>query len=284
MLNNSQDQIADSGSTAIQAGRDVNYHGLSVTEVRELCTLFLKSNFPELREEAKRTAEEHVRAFASALETKLVNEAASIVLDKFKDPDVQAAINDAVQATARKGPAANPAILCSLIAERVAQNSNAYKDVVISEAVQAAPRLTSAQISLLSFIHFATSFNITNTPNVAALEYFGQKAIAFSSPGFSLSESQRRHLQYAGVASIDDTYEGDIYKLVYKFRYNYLNYPSQQAFKQALIAEAPSYAKVLDQFNAEKLLKVNLTSVGYAIAIANTSNYLGELDYNLWIK
>lgn len=239
MLNKPQDQIVDGGSTAIQAGRDVNYHGLSVAEVRELCTLFLRNDFPELREEAKRTAEEHVRSFASALEAKLVNDAASIVLEKFKEPDVQAAINDAVQATARKGAAANPEILCTLISERVAQKSNSYKDIVVSEAVQATPRLTSAQISLLSFVHFIKSITIQNMPNVAALEYFGQIALAFSSPGFSLSESQRQHLQYAGVASVNNLFGGDIYEQLNKASYKYLNYPDGNAFKQALTAGAP---------------------------------------------
>ena len=63
MLGDKQEQSADTGSTAIQAGRDVHYHGLSVTEVRDLCVLFLRNNFPELREEARRTAEKHVKSF-----------------------------------------------------------------------------------------------------------------------------------------------------------------------------------------------------------------------------
>ena len=284
MLNSPQDQIVEGGSTAIQAGRDVNYHGLAVAEVRELCTLFLKNNFPELREEARRTAEEHVRAFASTLETRLVNDAASIVLDKFKEPDVQAAINDAVQATARKGAAANPTILSTLISERVAQKSNSYKDIVISEAVQAAPRLTSAQISLLSFVHFIKSITIQHMPSAAALESYGQIALAFSSPGFGLSESQRQHLQYAGVASVNNLFGGDIYEELNKASYKYFGHADGSAFKQAISSGAPSFAKLLDQFNTENLFPINLTSVGQAIAIANISNYLGKLDYTIWLK
>ncbi len=284
MLNSPQDQIVEGGSTANQAGRDIIYNGLSVSEVRELCALFLKNNFPELQEEARRTTEEYVKAFALNLEARLVNDAASIVLDKFKQPDVQAAINDAVQATARKGAAANPEILCALISERVAQKSNSYKDIVISEAVNVAPRVTAAQISLLSFVHFIRSVTIQNMPNAAALEPFGQIALHFSSPGFELSESQRQHLQYAGVASVNNLYGGDIYEELNKASYRYFGHNDVSEFKQALSSGAPSFAKLLDQFNTENLFPINLTSVGQAIAIANISNYLGKLDYTIWLK
>lgn len=284
MLGDKQEQSADTGSIAIQAGRDVHYHGLSVTEVRDLCVLFLRNNFPELREEARRTAEEHVKSFANTLEQKLVNDAASIVLEKFREPDVQAAINDAVQASARKGPAANPAILSTLISERVAKNTNDYKDIVLSEAVQVVPRLTGPQVALMSFVHFVMSVIIQKMPNVAALEGVGQVALRFSSPGFGLSESQKQHIQYAGAASVNNLLGGDIYDAYAKQAYAYLGFVDGASLKTALATQAPSFAKLLDQFASDNLWTVQLTSVGQAIAIANISNFLGKLDYTIWLK
>ncbi len=284
MLGDKQEQSAESGSTAIQAGRDVHYHGLSVTEVRDLCVLFLRNNFPELREEARRTAEEHVKSFANTLEQKLAIDAASIVLEKFREPDVQAAINDAVQASARKGAAANPAILSTLISERVARNTNDYKDIVLSEAVQVVPRLTGAQVALMSLVHFVTSVTIQKTPNVGALEGFGQVALRFSSPGFGLSESQKQHIQYAGAASVNNLLGGDIYDAYAKQGYAYLGFADGASLKTALASQAPSFAKLLDQFATDNLWTVQLTSVGQAIAIANISNFLGKLDYMIWLK
>ena len=284
MLGDKQEQSADTGSTAIQAGRDVHYHGLSVTEVRDLCALFLRNNFPELREEARRTAEEHVKSFANTLEQKLINDAASIVLEKFREPDVQAAINDAVQASARKGPAANPAILSTLISERVAKSTNDYKDIVLSEAVQVVPRLTGPQVALMSFVHFVKSTVIQNLPNVAALEGHGQVALRLSSPGFGLSESQKQHIQYAGAASVNNLLGGDIYDLYAKQAYAYLGFVDGASLKTALAAQAPSFAKLLDQFASDELWTVQLTSVGQAIAIANISNFVGKLDYTNWLK
>jgi hypothetical protein len=283
MLGDKQQQTTEGSSTAIQAGRDVTIHGLSVSEVRELCVLFLRNNFPELREEARRTAEEHVRAFAATLENRLVNDSASIVLEKFREPDVQAAINDAVQASARKGNGANPHILSTLISERVARQTNDFKDMVLSEAVQVVPRLTGPQIALLSFVHFARSVVVQRLPGIAALEPFGQTASRFSSPGFGLSEAQKQHLQYAGAASVNNILGGDIFDIQSQ-EYKYFGITGAAAFKEELGKHAPSYQRLLDQFTADNLFAINLTSVGQAIAIANISNHLGRLDYTIWLK
>lgn len=283
MLGDKQQQNTEGNSTAIQAGRDVHIHGLSPSEVRELCVLFLRDNFPQLREEARKTAEEHVKTFAATLENRLVNDAASIVLEKFREPDVQAAINDAVQASARKGQAANPHILSTLIAERVARQTNDFKDMVLSEAVQVVPKLTSPQIALLSFVHVVRSVVFLALPNIAGLEPFGKTAIQFSSTGFGLSESQKQHLQYAGAASVNNILGGNIFEML-NTNYKYFGLANGAAFKEEIGNNAPSYLRLIDQFTEDKLFAVNLTSVGQAIACANISNYLGKLDYTIWLK
>ena len=279
-----QDQQADNGSTAILAGRDVNYQGLSVAEVKEICILVLRDNFPQLREDARITAEKHVKTFADLLENRIVNDAASIVLEKFREPDVQASINDAVQASARKGQAANPEILSTLISERVARNTNDYKDIVLSEAVQVVPRLTRSQICLLSFIHFVKSVAVQNLQNMGGLDPFGRQALLFCRPGYELSQSQWQHIQYAGAASINYLLGGDIYEALEEGTYKYLAPPEGISFKDAIAHQAPSYGSILDQFNSENLFRVELTSVGQAIAIANISNFIGKLDYTIWLK
>jgi hypothetical protein len=283
MLGDKQEQITEVGSTALQAGRDINVHGLSVSDVRELCVLFLRDNFPKLREEAKRTAEEHVRMFANGLEQRIANDAASIALEKFKEPDVQAAINDAVQASARRGPAANPNILATLISERVARQSSDYKDMVLSEAVHAVSKLTGQQIALLSFVHAARSMVYRGLSSVAGLEQVGKIALMYSAPGFGLSESQKQHLQYSGTASVNNILGGDIFDLQSQ-EYKYLGFEGATPFKAALATSAPAYLVLLDQFNKDNLFAINLTSVGQAIALANISNFVGKLDYSIWLK
>lgn len=52
----------------------------------------------------------------------------------------------------------------------------------------------------------------------------------------------------------------------------------------ALATGAPSYLKLLEQFTTDKLFAISLTSVGQAIALANISNFIGKLDYTIWLK
>lgn len=124
---------------------------------------------------------------------------------------------------------------------------------------------------------------VQGLPSVGALEQYGQAAIRFSTEGFGLSESQKQHLQYAGAASVNNILGGDIYD-IQNTEYKYFGIANGGAFKEELGKHAPSYFRLLEQFAKDNLFAVNLTSVGQAIAIANISNYLGRMDYTIWLN
>ncbi len=283
MIGDKQTQSAEGSATALQAGRDIHVYGLSASDVYEICALCLRENFPKLKEEALRIAENNVKDFAEILQKRLTDTFSSIAIEKLKDPDVQAAINDAVQASARKGISANPQVLTTLISERVAKNSDAFKDIVLSEAVRIVPRLTAQQIALLSFVHFVCSMRYPSLISIKDLELVGQAALRFSSAGFGLSDSQKQHLQYAGVASVNNILSGDIFDIQCK-EYARFGLAGGVAFKEELARYAPSYSRLLEQFSQENLFAIHLTSVGQAIALAHASNYSGSMDYSIWIK
>ncbi len=286
MLGKNQDQKVAENSSAIQAGGNVTVNnGLSVAEVKELCLLFLRDNFPALREEAIREAEDNVREFAQELERKIVQNAHFITLEKFKDPDVQAAINDAVQSSARRGKKANTNVLVDLISERASVSSSDFKDIVISEAVNVVPKLTQEQISYLSFIHFMTHCGRNGLRHVSQLEHFSFMALNSVSAGFGLSDSQKRHIQFAGTCSIMSMMHIDIYDGWINSLFKDLGYTDKEKFKSDVAQFSPSTKRLLEEFDKDsKGGQVTLTSVGQAIAIANLSKSLGRLDYSIWIK
>lgn len=286
MLGKSQNQKVAGNSTAIQANGNVTVNnGLSVAEVKELCLLFLKDNFPALREEAIREAEGNVREFAQELEQKIVQNAQFITLEKFKDPDVQAAINDAVQSSARRGKKANTSVLVDLISERASVSSSDFKDIVLSEAVNVVPKLTQEQISYLSFIHYMTHCGRNGLQHVSQLEPSSIMALNAVSAGFGLSDSQKRHIQFAGTCSIMSMMHIDIYEGWTNTLYKNLGYTDKEKFKSDVDQFSPSTKKLLEEFDKDsKGGQVTLTSVGQAIAIANLSKSLGRLDYSIWIK
>ena len=237
MLSNKQEQKVGSESTAILAGGNVTLtqnNGLSVAEVKELCLLFLRENFPALREEANKVAESNVQKFAASLESKIIEKSVEIVLEKFGDPDVQAAINDAVQANARKGEKSNPSVLVDLITERASFSTNDFKDIVLSEAITVVPKITKPQISYLSFTHYMTNMSCSSLQHVSQLEPYSKAALSAVFPGFNLSDSQKRHLQYAGACSIATMMGVDIYDGWMNKLYKYMGYTNLEIFKSDL--------------------------------------------------
>lgn len=265
------------------AGRADDLYGLAASDVGEFCALFLRDNFPQLGQEARRLAHEQVQSFAMVLEQRLVLDADGIDLEKFRQADVQAALNDAVQACARRGSGAHPQILSALISERVARQSNEFKDLVLSETVLAAPRLTGPQIALLSFLHIMTAMSFQGLRGVEGLEVMGQTVLQLAGPGFNLSDSQKQHMQYAGAAIVTKGQGGDLYESQSQL-YKYLGIVGRQAFREALERTAPTYLRLIEQFTSENLFQINLTSVGQAIALANLTNHLARLDYGIWLK
>lgn len=287
MLGKKQEQRTEENSTAIQAGGDVNLtqnNGLMFSEVKELCLLFLRDNFPALRDEAVREAQSNVEIFATKLESELAHKIGSIALEKFRDPDVQAMINDAVQASARKGVKANPSVLIDLISERASIANDDFKDIVLSEAVLVVPKLTNAQISYLSFIHFMTSCSIGGLNHISGLEHHSKLALNAVSLGFNLSDSQKKHIQYAGACSIASMMYVDIYD-VWSDIYKDLGYTSKEDLKVDIDKYCPTTKTLLEQFEENSVGgQITLTSVGQAIAIAHLSKSIGHLDYNIWIN
>ena len=290
MKSDKQEQKVGSDSTAIQAGGDVTItqnKGLSVAEVKELCLLFLRENFPILREEARKEAEENVQKFAVSLESKIIERSEEILLEKFADPDVQAAINDAVQANARKGERANPSILVDLIIERTSFTKDDFRDIVLSEAITVVPKLTKSQISYLSFIHYMTKMHVKDRKHISQLEQYSRTILSAVSESFDLSESQKKHIQYTGACSILSVVglEIDVYDIWMNHHYKDMEYTDIEKFKSDLAGFSPSSKILLDVFDKDnKNNVVTLTSVGQAIAIANLSMIVGKMDYSIWLK
>lgn len=281
-----QAQSAAAGSVAIQAQGDVTFNsGLAVAEVRELCVLFLRDNFPKLREEARLAAEEHVRIFANQLEQRVAQNAHVLAAEKFRDPDVQGMINDAVQATARRGAAAKGDLLTDLIAERVSVGSAPFKDMVLAEAVHVVPKLTDSQVSFITHVHFVKSVRAPGAP-LAALEKLATDVLRLISAGFGLSEPQRQHIQYAGACSYNSLMgmeEAGLYDEMQKSNPQ-IPIPSGVSFKETIEKAAPNWARIIQQFATGGLIQCNLTSVGQAVALANLRKVLPGLDYSIWLK
>lgn len=106
------------------------------------------------------------------------------------------------QASARRGKKANTNVLVDLITQRASVSDNDFKDIVLSETFLVVPKLTKEQISYLFFIHYMTHCGMNGLQHISQLEHNSRLALNAVSPGFGLSDSQKRHIQFAVTCSI----------------------------------------------------------------------------------
>ncbi|MFA9287432.1 LPO_1073/Vpar_1526 family protein [Comamonas sp. SY3] len=281
VLGKSQDQTVGENSTALQAGRDIHYHGLSLADVQTACAFFMENNFPRLQEAARVKAEENVREFALKISEDLQKEAVKVLVEKFTDPDVQATMNDAVKACARKGEAASPEVLSRLLVHRMEDNTP-FLDTVLGEAVTVVPKLSKSQLAFLAYVLISRYVSLV-FPSFAMLEHMGRSALPIAQPGFGLSLPQKLHLQYAGTVTVNSFRGGDIYENLYEAYGNRLDVKSVDELKNVLKFYCPSFSILMENFAANKLYEVDLTSVGYAIAITLLRPSL-PLDFSIWLN
>lgn len=282
MFGSNQDQNVGSGGTAIQATGNVNY-GMSFTEVAELCQLLHDKNFPILRAEAKAVAEERVRQFAEGLGKQIANAAYKIDVSQFKDPDVQACLNDAVISAARRGQASNPEMLCKLIVERLSNKTDTFKDIVIAESLQIVPKLTEQHINILCIVHVVQSVYFKGLASLSELELFANDIKPIFQSNLDLSETQKRHMQYTGACTYNSSQVINPYENLFN-GYKTIGYKNLDAFTSAFKSEAPIYDEMIKNYGAHYLFNLSLTSVGQAIALARLNTYIRqEFDFNIWI-
>ncbi|SPD47509.1 LPO_1073/Vpar_1526 family protein [Cupriavidus neocaledonicus] len=281
MFGDKQGQQVGSGAIAVQAGGNIQF-GPSIREMREVFELLLQANFPVLREEARAAAIESANEFIRKMEKKIIESSARINPARFRDPDVQATMNDAVQASARRGASANQEILCELISQRISTHAGDYKDIVISEAVQVVPKLTAQQISLLTLVHFVRHIRVVSDNPLAPHEALAKGVASFCAPSDNISDSQKAHIQYAGAGLHINGFTSDPYENLFE-DYKDRGFADVSALKASLSA-CPAIESLYEQYIRNKLGSMTLTSVGQAIALSKIAGVVPDLDFSIWLK
>ena len=269
----SKKRIGD-GSVGIQAEHDVTVNvGLTVAEVRELTQLFLKENFPLLRQDAMEIARSYVAQLMAEFEAQFARRFQEIDTNKFRDPDVQYTLNEAVIETAKRGERANIDLLVTLILERVSKEGGDLFSLACSDAVKVVPRLTRSMIDFLTvanfFEHmFLKTFNsITDYEESAKLLYPVVKA-ASSVTGWQVQylESQRClvHL-FIGRNSVYNQL---------KLKYPALKDTSEEQIKKDIMEKTTYFRDFVHLFEEHRMNFIRITLVGQLIAAVNYNRYL----------
>lgn len=277
-VNRSENVVQVAGNVEIN-----NRYGLAVSEVKELAQIFMRENFPVLREEAIAVAQANVQQFLGDFEHKLVQSIGRIDLNKFRDPDVQSSLNDAVLATAKKGTRCNSDLLAELVIERLNSASSDYVSLVVSEAIQVVPRLTPEQIGFLTLAFFMTSTKMTSAKSLNDFQPLASVVLLASHNSFGISESQKSHLSYAGCSTMLQFMSNSAYS-IWKANYDFLKDIPDEELKKTIEKDFPVLHTLAKAFDDTQLGQITLTSVGKVIGLANLAKHFPGLEYKNWLS
>jgi hypothetical protein len=280
-------KIIGDGSVGIQAGGDVAVQlGLAVSEVRELTELFLKENFPRLREDARATARSYVVEFADQFCSTLARRHLEIQADRFRDPDIQSTINDAVIETAKRGQRANLDILAELVVERLRSDGDeeGLASLACAEAVKVVPRLSRRQIDFLAVMLYLQYMTIQNVGNVQHFEFTAKAMLPVCRNMSGLSGWHAQYLE-AVKCLVHLWIGGNDITLDLMQKYPAIGHMSSDDLKLLLKEQAPAFHEMADVYRAHRMHFSRLTLTGQMIAAIRVNQVMpGAADLSTLVK
>ena len=164
MKSPNQTQKSGSGSKNIQIGQ-LNSYGISVADVKEICTDLFKNNFEELAGQAMVTAVERNEFITDKIIEKLQSKNPDGI-GVAADPDFQSSVFSVQREFAKSGDENAAELLTDLLVERSKITSRNLQQIVLNEALLVVPKLTAAQINALVLIFY---FSYTGSYKHASL-------------------------------------------------------------------------------------------------------------------
>lgn len=203
MLSKDQEQNVAEGSTAIQAGGNVNITktGLTYAEVRDVALDVFRANFYELAGVAKETAKARAEEITEGFLSKLQKEHPA-GLEKSHDPDFQYALFTVQKEYARNGDKDLGDLLVDLLVDRSKQEQRDILQIVLNESLSTAPKLTESQLAVLAVIFlfkYTQNFGIGNHQMLA--EDLDKHVAPFVSK-IVKNMACYQHLEFSGCGAI----------------------------------------------------------------------------------
>ncbi|MQR86397.1 hypothetical protein GFV16_10780 [Bacillus megaterium] len=282
LRNNKYEQSGGQNSINLQ-GENVHYHGLTYSDAKEIAQDVFEKNFRELSTEAGEIAKQRANEVLDEIMIKLekIEEKA---LESFKDPDVQYQIFNVQKEYARNGDKNLAEMLTDLLVERVKESDRNLKQILLNESISVLPKLTSAQVNILTWIFLLRRVKNTQVESLGHLQnYFQQfyNPVPLESAETQLTANYL-HLQYAGCGSVS---LGEIsLEKIFCEGYPHL-FPTEVEVIPAISQLSPKVAAIAHLWNNTSMKSFELTSVGITIAHSNLCRLTNSnLDLSIWLN
>lgn len=197
-------QKSGDNSTNIQAENVQINNGISYTDVKEIVMDIsndvFKSNFIKLRDLAAETASARATFITEEFLKKMSSENPAFI-NKFKDPGFQDTFFNAQKEYAKSGKKELGDILTNLLVDKAKQKNEQLIDIVLSESISIAPKLTEEQLNILSVLFLMKNVKL-GAQFLPGLIHFFDKYLKPFANSISAKYSCYSHLNYAGCIRI----------------------------------------------------------------------------------
>jgi hypothetical protein len=202
-----QTQESGDESVNLQASRDINTNqGVTAAEVVSIANQVYRDNFLNLSGVAAALGQARASSF---LEEFLESaEARGTELRRAHDPDVQYALFTAQRDYARSGDDNLRILLVDLLIQKFEAESGKLIDIVLSEAIETAGKLTVPQVHALTVKWLVTRVVFGGITSIDTLTSRVTADVMPFVDGVPDGRADYEHMQYTGCASIEVGYIG----------------------------------------------------------------------------
>lgn len=278
-------QKGGSGNTIIAPSGDVTVNqGLGTDQLNESMQLFFDNVLPLLREVAKNQAKEEAEKWGKKLQEAIVVNAERIDVNKLSEPDVQFLLSDSFKNVGRRGDKANPDLLVKMIIERISNDHSELQELVVAQAAEVIPALTSTHLNILTFLCFLNHTSLKKLNHLSELE-FSWKLIHDVFKDLSISGWNLQYLEVSKCVQINDLGNYD-FENIFKRKYpETIGELSNKEIKEQI--ESTTYLKKVCKIykNNDMTARTRLTVLGTFIGALNLSRYSSKIvDFENFIK
>lgn len=197
-------KIEENNGTSIGKNEGIVNIGCNVSEVKEICTTIVEEKINEYKLDALTCVNNRIDSFSQSVYSNMLKMGIDIstLKEKLSDPALQFDFRKAEIEYAKKGTDELKSMLSNILITKIKNNSNELLDLVLSEAIEIAPKLLLKHIRTISL-----SFILTRTrwKNVTSPNDFYKLIKLYIIPllsNISDKTSDFLHLSYTGVAEI----------------------------------------------------------------------------------
>ncbi|MCX4150082.1 MULTISPECIES: LPO_1073/Vpar_1526 family protein [Paraburkholderia] len=260
-----QDQKAENGASALQAGGNItvsqtNNYGLSVADVRELVTTFVRDHLPMVRQVAQAEAQANAREFVEHLFAELAAQNKADLLRELERPAAQAVFTEATIGAAKRGAEMDLSLLAKIVVNRLEAPKESVLRFVSEEAAALLPKLNGDHIAFLGFTLLLANLQFTAATDMTRLEALCAHTLPHIRGGMNMAFGHREYLSGLGLISINMMATGDAFNAFMVQKYPFFNMQEVQN------GQFPVLAELYTSYKSTLLPAIALTAPGKFIA------------------